>query len=235
MPTLKVGVDSVIRTARGGGVPSDDEKISERYIRYLFNKHRAPAIVSFAFQDNPVSPTIDLAWIQDLGCLKLEEVDISECPDLPWGCIVKRTVAYIPDWIDIPNSDRRLYYVGDISQRNNYDEVKPSQIGISNSLRFSGVVNKYYLKDSRVYVITSNVDLCWINVQGIFFNPELACKGSQTADTCCFDWTKDDYPVSADMMKMLEREILTEEFQIVLATQSDEQNNSTSIPVNGRG
>lgn len=233
MATLKQGVDSVIRTARGGGVPSDDEKISERYVRYLFNKHRSPAIVQFAFQDNPISPTIDLAWVQDWGCQKLEEVDLSECSGIPWGCTVKRTINELPDYIDIPNSDRRLFYVGDISGRNNYDEAKPSQLGIANSLTFSGVINKYYIKNSRIYVMTSNVGLCWIGVQAVFSDPMSVCKGSTQTAPCCFNWLVDEYPVSSDMMRHIEREILTEEFQLILQTPSDETNNSVSIPVNG--
>lgn len=230
MPTLKQGVDSVIRIARNGGVPSDDEKISERFLRYTFNKHRADLICNkFAFQDNKISPTIDTAWIQDLGCIKLQEVDLVECGNAPkWGCTVKKTVDKIPDYIDIPNYGGRLFYFGDISGRNNYDFTLSNQAGFTGSLRFSGVINRYYIKNGFGYVITNNTDLCWVNVQHIFSNPEEAFVGTQVAGVCAFDWKKDNYPVSSDMMAYLEEEILLKELGMILQTPSDETNNSVS-------
>lgn len=220
-------VDSIIRTARAGGAPADDERWSERHIMYLINNYRSEMIYANAFLHNDLIPEIDPQTVQDLGCVTLTNVDVSECEGLPYGCMVKKA-ANIPKFIDLPDMAAATY-VGSINKTDHYAYVPRELIEFRRSLRFAKPTDMWYMIGSNLYVVTSNIDLCYINIAGVFDDPTTACSYTNDGDTCCFDVYADEYPVSRRMGEDIMQAILHNEIAVFLNTVPDEVNDSAGI------
>jgi hypothetical protein len=225
-------VDSIIRTARAGGVPSDDERWNPMHIAYLIHHYRAEFIYANAFMHNPINPEIDPQTVQDLGCVKLEEADQSECANVPWGCLVKK-VSNVPKFIDLPGM-AAVTYVGTIGKglsldSENFHYVSRETLRGRLSLRFAGAVTFWTMVGQTIYVITQNKELCWVNIAGVFEDPTAVRSFSDDGSSCGFSYTDDDYPVSRRMAEDIQQAILHNEIGVFLQTVSDEVNDSQSI------
>jgi len=222
-------VDSIIRTARAGGVPSDDERWNDYHVMWLINNYREEFIYHNAYLHNPLTPEIDPQTVQDMGCLTLETVDQSECPELPWCCTVKK-ISNVPKVVDFPNMGG-FTFVGAINKRTKYTYVTRETIQGRLELKFSKATNFWYMIGQSLYVVTQNPLLCHINIAGVFTNPTEVCSYSQDGNTCCFNKDTDKYPVSRRMAADITHAILHNEIAEFLQTVPDESNDSSPIPV----
>lgn len=225
--TLQSMVDSIIRTARAGGVPTDDEKWNDYHIMWLINNYREEFIYHNAYLHGSFTPDIDEQIVQDLGCVPLETVDQSECPTLPWCCTVKK-VSNLPKVVDFPDM-AGLTFVGAINKRTNYNYVPRETLEARMSLRFSGVTTFWYMVGQSLYVVSQNPLLCNINIAGVFTDPTAVCKFTNGGNPCCFNKDTDFYPVSRRMAQDIQHSIEANEIKEFLQTVGDEQNNSVSI------
>jgi hypothetical protein len=207
-----------------GGVTSDDEDISNRQVIFIFNYYRAKLIR----EDLNKKRSIDRGLIQDLGCVPVECVDAAECCDITdSGSTVLRTVNPIPDLLEL--YDRNLLtFVGTVDKAVSYQITPEAQVRWSKYNKYTGKKPKAFMRsdNNHIYIANAPAGLEFINVQGIFEDPEDAKEYSHCDGTPCF--TRDmDYPISAHMIPAINQLIAQNELRGLATSPSDETNNTT--------
>lgn len=210
--------------ARGGQGNSDDESLNIKQIKFWINSYRASGL----FQTTDFGKEIDSSLLQDLGIVPLEDVDAadSDCPDIKWGCIIKKVV--IPKLIDFPNL-RALDYVGLINKQKEFLVNYPSVASYKNETRFGKLQSRVYLIGTTLYFLLSKADedIEYVNIRGVFENPEdvffYQAKGCEQK---CYDPSKDDYPIPSRLYEFILTSILRNELNWNAQAIDDELNNA---------
>jgi hypothetical protein len=210
--------------ASGGNGNTDDSKLPLRQIQFWINNYRASGLYEFTEAGREIDPQL----VQDLGIVKLTSVDKSDsnCPNVPWGCKIKKVV--IPKLIDLP-LNRSLVFVGLI------DKQTPIQLDHADThifraaTRFGKLFTRAYLVHNTLYVVTSDnaPSLKYINIRGVFENPvEVETYPYEGCDPKCYSFENDEYPMPARMYEYVLRKIMVNELQMSLQTVDDEINNA---------
>jgi len=96
--TLNKIVYDVLETVQSH-VNSNNSDIDVRQVEWLINNQRALLIRN---EYNKPGRVIDHNLIQDLGCVEVEMVDNSACPEISTsGCYLLRTKCQIPNTIEL--------------------------------------------------------------------------------------------------------------------------------------
>lgn len=152
--------------------------------------------------------SIEQVYVQDLGCIDLEEVDPIECEGISGDNYILRTTVDIPKPLELPN---KLLFtrIGPIDKtRPNFNYYNYGQTYYSEYKRFGkNLINTFY-RNNRIYIYANEcVDFIKlmekINIQGIFDDP------SDVIDNPCFDST-DIYPISRWMKENIIKTIVPE-------------------------
>lgn len=152
--------------------------------------------------------SIEQVYVQDLGCIDLEEVDPIECEGISGDNYILRTAVDIPKPLELPN---KLLFtrIGPIDKtRPNFNYYNYGQTYYSEYKRFGkNLINTFY-RNNRIYIYANEcVDFIKliekINIQGIFDDP------SDVIDNPCFDST-DIYPISRWMKENIIKTIVSE-------------------------
>lgn len=224
MPTLDHYAYNIRNIARGGQGNSDDDRLNIRQIKFWINGYRAKGM----FEVTEFGKQIDPQLIQDLGVVPLEEVDKadSNCPDVEWGCKIKK--VKIPKLIDFPDL-RALSYVGMINKQSPFVVNHPDTVQYKSATRFGNLVNRVTLIHDTLYFTlkSDNVDLEYVNIRGVFENPEeVIGYSSEDCEPTCYDSSKDPYPMPARLYEYVLVSILRNELNWSSQAVNDELNNA---------
>jgi len=201
-----------------GGLSSQDESISLDQIKFNIKHYRAMFIRRDYARNGFVSRHIE----QDLGCVALQAVNASKCCGLPVEDTVYRTVEPLPKTIRY-NFEEALTYVGDVTG------TKTIPLVPSNTVRFlqydkhtKGRYKAYMIAD---YLYIYNADgIDTINVRGVFENPSEVSNYGDCAKGLCYDADKDPFPISMDMVSLINQGITNGELTLLVGTYSDTTN-----------
>lgn len=199
----------------------DDSEIDLRLIKQRINDLRA----LYLRRELSLSGQIEQSYIQDLGCINLEEVDPIECDGVSGDNYILRTTVDIPIPIEIKG---KLLFtrIGPVDRtKRNFDYYNYAQTWYSEYTRFSKKLIKSFYRNNRVYVYANEcVDfiklLDQINIQGVFETPE------DVINEPCFDSTT-RYPISMWMKENIIKTIVPELGQ-KLAQPEDDINDANS-------
>jgi hypothetical protein len=171
---------------------------SERQVQYWIRITRNFLMT----KDVEKGTNIPASFEQDLGCWPLESVDQADCPSWCWGEQVK--VARIPDIINI-EGNRGLTFFGLIDKRTRIYVPESNLAILDDYQRFpSKVVRTGYMVGTNTIYIKGDVDkLKTVNVRGIFNDPTLTSYYNELGEKTCFDKNCTQYPISADLEKVL--------------------------------
>lgn len=203
---------------------SDDTDISLEHILYHANIQRALFLRN---EFNKPGRTISPQLVQDLGCLKLEEVDAADCCNLPTGCIALRTVEKMPKFLDMHNGPA-VKKVGPINKMvgtNWYTTQNKAVLGVHG--KYTSKEIHAFLLNEYMYVIINNPasqNLEYINVRGIIEDPMELQRFKCDDGTSCFSYD-DQYPVGAWMLAYMKEQIL-QQFGVSLQLPKDNDNNA---------
>jgi hypothetical protein len=226
MATLNELTYNILNIARGG-LSSDDDRLNERQIAFWIRYYRAKSI----FFDSNGGRNIDQQLVQDLGCLMLEEVDKADCPEVLWGCNVKR--VKIPKLVDLPDN-RGLMFVGLLDKTTSFIMTPPNVMQFAAHRRFTGNMRRAYLIGQHVYVTDPfNEDIKYINIRGIWDNPQEVEYTDGDGNTSCI--TDDDqYPMPERYVADIVNQILRIELNMTVQSTNDEFNDSREAnqPIN---
>jgi len=223
MPTLDQYAFNIRNIARGGQGDSDDERLNIKQVRFWINGYRASGI----FEITDYGKDIDPQLVQDLGVIPLVEVDKadSECPDVEWGCKIKKVV--LPKLVDFPDL-RALSYVGKINKQSPFVVNFPDTANYKAATRFGKLSNRCFLIGQNLYVILvgDDIDMQYINVRGVFEQPqEVVGYSTEGCEPRCFDPAVDDYPMPARLYEYTLTKILRNELNWTAQAVNDELNN----------
>jgi hypothetical protein len=224
MPTLDHYAYNIRNIARGGQGNSDDDRLNIRQIRFWINGYRASAI----FQATDWGKDIDPQLVQDLGVVPFQEVDASDssCPDVPWGCSVKKVV--IPKLIDFPDL-RALDFVGLINKQSEFIVNYANVASYKRDTKFGKLSSRAYLIGNTLYFILSKAheDLEHINIRGVFEQPEeVFGYATEGCEPKCYDPSTDEYPMPARLYEVVLVSILRNELNWSSQAINDELNNA---------
>ncbi len=188
--TLNSIIYDINEIASSGGNPNEF-KIPLEQIKYWVHQTRAMMISQaldkrYEIQDN---------WIQLIGCVELEQTDISDCCVVPSGCFGLRSVRQLPTTIETDENNLVLSVT-------TIDDTPLSETNVFRS-RYSNY-NKYtknraswFMRNNYLYVINNDL-LSLVNVYGIYDDPSELGAFKNCADDSC--WSADSpYPVNLKM------------------------------------
>ena len=190
-----------------GGRSNHDEHISLDQLKFNIKHYRAMFIRRDYARNGFVSRHIE----QDLGCIKLEIVDASKCCNLPVECIVYKTQQPIPKTVRF-NFQEAITHVGDVTGFGTIPMIN------SNTLKFLSY-DKYTKKKMKAYMIEDflyiyNAEgLEYINIRGVFEDPEDVSKFGDCAGVGCYD-DNAEFPIPLDMLSQINSGILAGELSI---------------------
>jgi hypothetical protein len=204
---------------------SDDVDISLEHILYHLNNQRALWIRN---EYNKPGRKIDQHLIQDLGCIKIIEVDAAECCTISSDCIALRTEKKIPALIEL-HSGPALERVGPVNKLEPPYSLSSSNVASYKKYnKYTGNDIQALLLNDYIYLIIPNPlqqNLEYINVRAVIANPAdwINFKCDSTG-TNCFSYD-DEYPINNWMIPYIKEQILAQ-FGMSLQIPKDEDNNA---------
>jgi hypothetical protein len=207
-----------------GNQISDDVDISLDHILYHVNNQRALWLRN---EYNKPGRKIDQHLAQDLGCLKIIEVDAAECCSVELGCIALRTEKKIPPFIELHNGPA-IVRVGPVNKlAKPYTLVDANRVSFNKFNKYTGSDIQAVLLNDYMYIVTDNPalqSLEWINIRGVVANPahmeDFRCDKHGTP---CFSYDE-EYPINNWMIPYIKDQIL-QQFGISLQMPKDNDNN----------
>jgi len=221
--TLNELAYNIRNIAYKGQGDSDDTKLNIRQIKFWINQHRASAIFQATDWGKDLPPT----YFQDLGVVPLSDVDKSDssCPSVPWGCEIKK--VELPQLIQFPQY--RGLWVGLIDKQTPLQIDNPDTHFFTSQTRFGQNFTRVYMIKNTLYVVTKNgfEDMEYINVRGVFENPEEVMQWSTPGcEPVVCNLDDEPYPMDASMYEIILRKILSTELNMTLQTVNDVINNN---------
>lgn len=217
---------------------SDDTVLDERLLKFYIHKVRA---VFARNEMNKTSRTVDAALIQDLGLVELETVD--SFVDAGLGNIqhtVLRTKEIIPRALEL-HSKLAFTYVGPLNQiEKGFKVVDINNVPYVGNGKFNKTFMYAFIMNDRIYIIGNCNNpafkgLKYINIKGVFENPEDAAKFNRPDGTACYS-DDEEYPISLYLWAYCKKEILAtdlRQFYVPIEDISNNANNDiTKLSVN---
>lgn len=204
---------------------SDDVDISLEHVLYHVNNQRALWIRN---EYNKPGRKIDQHLVQDLGCLRIIEVDAAECCSVSTDCIALRTEKKIPALIEL-HSGSALQRVGPVNKLAIPYSVTTGTVSSFNlHNKYTGQDIQAVFLNDYIYLIIPNPSqqgLEYINVRAIIANPadmvEFRCDDSGDP---CFSYD-DEYPINNWMLPYIKEQIL-QQFGMSIQLPKDDDNNA---------
>ena len=201
-----------------GGRSNQDENISLDQIKFNIKHYRAVFIRRDFAKNGFTSRHIE----QDLGCLELIKVDATKCCSLPSSCSVYRTVKRIPKTVR-HNFKESITYVGDITGMGRIPMIHSNVVKFLTYDKYTNKNYKAYMIEDYLYIYNAD-GLKYVNVRGVFEDPEDVAKFKDCDGTDCYDSDTVDFPIPMDMLQLINNGVLAGELRLLAGTFSDTEN-----------
>ncbi len=223
MPTLNEISYNILNIARSG-IANDDDRMSMRQIKFWVRYHRALLVKGLAEGKAYLEPQ----YFQDMGCVTLEEVDKSECPDTPWGCTVKK--VEIPRIVDL-SRNRGIAFIGLLDKQTPITITTPGVVGFAKYKKYTNKMMRAYFINDELYVEmpkSLDKDICHINIRAVFEDP-MKVNFCDTEGGCSCLTDDDEYPLPLNAIEPLVQSILEKEVSPLLGNINDEMNDAREL------
>ena len=205
----------------------DDDSIDERQIAEWIHQQRA------IWVSNELNKgRYDESYIQDLGAIELEVIDTGEVySSTSSGLKLKRTSVDIPKGIEVHNATG-LVSVGPLDFMNSrFPIINIERAKHAGNGRFNTETIYSFLRGDRVYLVagSSNIyisSLKYVNIRGIFDNPEDVADFTDINGNAMFSWDDHDYPINRKLYTYLKGEILNVNVRTLARATEDDVNNA---------
>lgn len=200
-----------------GGKSHHDEGISLSQIKFNIKYYRAMLIRRDFARNGLMTRHLE----QSLGCVKLKPVNASQCCNLPLDCHVTRSVEKIPRTVRF-NFNDAITYVGAIDGTTRIPIVEPHMVKYLLYDKYTKDHTKAYMIEDYLYLVNDQ-DIGFVNVRGVFEDPEELAKFDCDGTDCYND--KTPFPMPADMIQVITMGIAQGELGLLSSTISDEMLN----------
>ena len=222
MPTLNEMIYNIRNTASGGR-SHRALTYSDRQIAFWIKACRAFLIYADIKNKGGVHPQFE----QDLGCVRLQEVDQADCIGAEWGDNVK--FAPLPQLIDVTEIKRNVNFLSFFGLIDKVTHIPIADQGYGSLQDYQLFVplnkKKAKIVGNKIYVYNAE-DLCWVNIRGVFADPTMVdvCS-STTSEPVCYDQNNDCYPVPAHLEQSLYDMVFEKYINIAAKVPEDTLNN----------
>jgi len=207
-----------------GGKSSQDESISIEQIKFNVKHYRAMFIRRDFAKNNFISRHSE----QDLGCVELERVNASQCCNLPVTYSVFKSKQRIPKTIRL-NFKEALTYIGDVTGTKTIPLIDSHTIEWLPYDKYTKGVYKAYMLADYLYIYNAD-GIDTVNVRGIFEDPDEVSKYASCEKGNCYDSSTDPFPISMDMVNLINQGITGGELTLLSGTFSDTTNDRMQDP-----
>jgi len=201
-----------------GGRSNHDEHMSLDQIKFNIKHYRAMFIRRDHAKNGFTSRHIE----QDLGCVKVSVVDASKCCNLVTTCPVYRTDKPIPKTIRY-NFEEAITYVGDVTGTGTIPMINSNMIQWLPYDKYTKLKMKAYMIENFLYIYNAE-GLEHVNVRGVFEDPQDVSAFDACAQGGCYNDSVDPFPISIDMLSLINQGIISGELQILVGSFSDTSN-----------
>ena len=216
--TLNEIAYNILNLVRGGR-SSNNDHISLAQIKFNVQYYRA----MFIRRDFTRNGVITRGLEQDLGCLELEKVDASKCCSLPVECAVYKTIKKIPKTVRFSFRDA-ITHVSDVTGIGTIPVVESHTVQWLPYDKYTKDKYKAYMIEDYMYVYNAN-GLGFINVRGVFEDPQdVAVFDECDGVDGCYNDSIHQFPISLDMLSLINQGLLSSELSLLSSTSSDTEN-----------
>jgi len=201
-----------------GGKSHQEESISLDQIKFNIKHYRAMFIRRDFAKNGFTSRHIE----QDLGCLELKKVDPTRCCKLPSSCSVYRTINPIPKTVR-HNFKESITHVGDITGTGTIPIVHSNVVKFLPYDKYTNKNYKAYMIEDYLYIYNAE-GLRYINVRGVFEDPQEVEKFKDCDGTDCYSDDNIEFPIPMDMLQLINNGVLAGELRLLAGTFSDTEN-----------
>lgn len=186
-----------IKNVHSGGLSSSDFPFSDEniayWVQYYGNMLRKAEIEKQGY--------IDDSNIQDLGCVPLTKVDVADC-DVKYGYDVKKVA--LPSTLRIVIPTPSITFFGMIDKQTSIPFRDADAIQLNKYVQFPKAIKLSAWQDGNtIYVLGANaVNLCYVNVRGVFENPAQIATFKIGESEMCYDWDS-TYPINDNLLPQL--------------------------------
>ena len=212
-----------------GGRSNHDEHISLDQIKFNIKHYRAMFIRRDYAKNGFTSRHIE----QDLGCVDIKPVDASKCCNIKTDCPVYRTIKPIPKTIRY-NFEEAITHVGDVTGIGTIPMVSSNTIQWLPYDKYTKGKMKAYMIADFLYVYNAE-GLESINIRGVFEDPQEVSSFDKCDNGGCYDDSKHSFPISMDMLSLINQGIISGELQLLSGSFSDTTNDRMQDPKTVRG
>lgn len=218
MATLNEIIYDILEDVKSN-VISDDIDIDERLIIHKLNVQRS---LQLRNEYNKPGRILDPFTVQTLGCVELEPVDSSECPDLPADCTLLRTKCEIPKTVELHHRTA-ITKVGPVDKLDYFFSFVPyQQVIFSGNGKFAKNVVYAFIYNKYMYFKSTSLAsklITRVNIMGMFEDPT-AVESFCGNTTDCFS-NDDEYPINTWMIPYVKEQVVRE---LVMSLQMPEDN-----------
>jgi len=200
-----------------GGRLSDDFLPSYAQLSFIADYKRAQYIK----QDQNKNYFDNDQFYQDLGCINMIPVDKAECCVIELDCNVLRTEVQIPKLIRLNN--RLPIKISAVEKQSRFTIILPERVPFLGHTKHPQLGVKVYWLNNYLY-IPESLDIKAINVRAILENPSNAKTFICDGEACYTDLS--EYPLTADMLDLITKDVMGNELRFLLQTVSDEENDT---------
>jgi hypothetical protein len=196
---------------------NDDFTPSVAQLSFIIDYKRA----QYLRQDQTKNYFDNDLFYQDLGCIPLIKVDKAECCEFETNCDILRTEFTIPKTIRF--KDRYALKVSAIDRQSRFSLILPERSPFYSERKYPGMTLPFYYLNDYLYFPTT-LDLKVIDVRAILEKPEDA-RTFVCGDGLCYT-DNSNYPLSADLLDLITKDILGTELKFLLGTTEDTENDA---------
>lgn len=202
------------------GEVTDDNSLSLLQLEFWVATTRAELIR----QSYNKGQSINSDVAQTISCLKVIQIDASECPCEITGCTILRTEREVPTMVETNQMNLLMQVSSNLIGSKPFTIIPYSRAAYINKSKFGKLGTKVFLHNRYLYILTDTY-IESINVTGVFNDPkELAAYKSCSGEPC---YSEDSYyPISAHMINTLKRMIMDTNFKVYMNTKEDTKNDA---------
>lgn len=207
---------------------SDDSAVDPRLLKHFIHKVRA---VFARNEMNKAGRSVDAALIQDLGLVELETVDsfVDSGLDNIQHTIL-RTKEIIPRALEL-HTKPAFTYIGPLDQvQKGFKLIDIATVPYFGNGKFNKVFMAAFIMNDRIHIIGNCNNpafkgLQYINIKGVFENPEDAAKFNRPDGSPCYS-DDETYPLPAYLWAYCKKEIIQSDLRQFYVPLTDPINNA---------
>lgn len=209
----------IIDIASSGAMPTGF-RIEEEQVLYWINQTRAMLISQALHKKEDMS---DL-WLQQINCFEMVKADISDCCEVPSGCVGLKSKLPIPNSIE--NGGINSYMVTDV-QGGAIQEMNRFSQRYKKYNKYTGKTKGWFIKGDHLYIVNDK-GLKFVTLTGLFEDPsELADYRTCSGDAC---WSiNSSYPVGAKMASDITNIVVKTKIIPYMQFQLDDKNDANNL------